>query len=1152
MAGQSASFVAVMELTNVEETKIEIGHGTFAKVFEARYFGSVCAAKNLRSNVSLKLGIKPVTKNNYLNKCREWANLRHPKIVQFIGYYNSPASTVPSVLLMEKMHMNLTTLLHDHSKLPAATKLSILLDVAQGVKYLHCLKKFPIVHGNLTSDNILLNTQLQAKISDVGISHFFRTVMSSMTDLTVFSPPEYSLPPNSLETSVDIFSYGTVIVHIDTRSLPEPLPVQQPHTTRKVMYQPCIDKMTLNLKPLVTSCLNRTPRNRPKIDIVLKEIEPMAKRFSHVSKTILAWKAEHESLFQEKRKLEEEIKSMEKQLSEANSTREVALKEQTEQYDQLKEEHGQLKEELGRVDGDCVQELCQLKEEHSQLKKEFKQINGERDQLKEKLGQMQEKHDKCLEGLDQTNEEHSTIKEIPGKNKAMAKLELVSPTNPSNLCSEVDGEKERMSKLEKCLESKTNELKLVSNQMEQQINELKEQVTLLTKELEQTKQERYQFKHQMQQLQEQIVKDDTHPTQHENDNTQPIKQGQDNSDNRGSMTGNDSKQDFSGDQDDPTENKQGKNYSGDQNSATGNKQEQGNTGSEAEEPISNTSATEGKSSQEGKTAPGVESLPSGKPPPGDRLLPEVRPPLEGPDVNPTLEGEKLPLADKPFVGVQDFVPSDGLASKVTKLKGKDEQLKLERDQTEQQSVLDNLTGNEDGNNATISQDHEVKNRQENESTVDKDHMTENQPGESNIGDQDGSQNNTGDQTNIQRSMTGNKPGNYHTESQNTMTGNEPSQVITANQNTTTGNEPGQDNTEDQGTTKPGQGNYTGSQDHTAGNQPKNGNAKNNDITTKNESENDKLNGGKKPQEEKPPPGSTPPLVNKEKAKDKQPRESLNYSFSDGLGPKVIGFNNLGNTCFFNSMLQSIHQTPRLHYVMARKNKSYVIPGTEMDYLEVPVTGSVTSQLHNFFSRVSRENWSISPSNLLHSLGIINKRFGRGTQEDSHEVMRLLLSAIREEEIHCIKEQIKSRFIGRSRVAPLDGETKLDMKSCLSKASKGVCEVDQLIGTLLVTTTICHHCCSRMADKEKKILYGLYAVVVHGGSLHGGHYTANVRRRPPVHEQTPKGDSWKYDEGAAYQGDWYYTSDSHVSSPSTFSSVERSQAYLLFYELLPIN
>ena len=93
----------------------------------------------------------------------------------------------------------------------------------------------------------------------------------------------------------------------------------------------------------------------------------------------------------------------------------------------------------------------------------------------------------------------------------------------------------------------------------------------------------------------------------------------------------------------------------------------------------------------------------------------------------------------------------------------------------------------------------------------------------------------------------------------------------------------------------------------------------------------------------------------------------------------------------------------------------------------------------------------------------------------------------------------------------------------------------------------------MADKQNKILYGLYAVVVHGGSLHGGHYTAYVRRRPPVHEQvqTPNGNSWRYDERAALQGEWYYTSDSHVSSQYNFESVARSQAYLLFYERLPV-
>ena len=127
----------------------------------------------------------------------------------------------------------------------------------------------------------------------------------------------------------------------------------------------------------------------------------------------------------QKAKLEEEIKNMKKQVSKANLTKEVALKEQKEQFDQLKEKHSQMEEELGHVNGYYVhlkEELGQLKEEHSQLKKEFKQINGERDLLKEELGQLQEKHDKLLEGLDQTSEEHSTIKEIPGKKQDHGKI----------------------------------------------------------------------------------------------------------------------------------------------------------------------------------------------------------------------------------------------------------------------------------------------------------------------------------------------------------------------------------------------------------------------------------------------------------------------------------------------------------------------------------------------------------------------------------------------------------------------------------------------------------------------------------------------------------------------------------------------------------
>ena len=94
------------------------------------------------------------------------------------------------------------------------------------------------------------------------------------------------------------------------------------------------------------------------------------------------------------------------------------------------------------------------------------------------------------------------------------------------------------------------------------------------------------------------------------------------------------------------------------------------------------------------------------------------------------------------------------------------------------------------------------------------------------------------------------------------------------------------------------------------------------------------------------------------------------------------------------------------------------------------------------------------------------------------------------------------------------------------------------------------------------MYGLYAVVVHSGSLHGGHYTAYVRQRPiQVADQSlvnqinqPVNAAYDlkrvYDVKAADEGEWYYTSDSHVSR-CRFSEVQRCQAYLLFYEMLPL-
>ncbi|XP_065906580.1 ubiquitin carboxyl-terminal hydrolase 16-like isoform X2 [Dysidea avara] len=200
-----------------------------------------------------------------------------------------------------------------------------------------------------------------------------------------------------------------------------------------------------------------------------------------------------------------------------------------------------------------------------------------------------------------------------------------------------------------------------------------------------------------------------------------------------------------------------------------------------------------------------------------------------------------------------------------------------------------------------------------------------------------------------------------------------------------------------------------------------------------------------------------------------------YAISQ-LGANVIGFRNLGNTCFFNSVLQCVQQTLPLHNVLKEimTGKDYIIPSTISDTLMVKVTNSsphpLTTALQHLFHEINsyRYKESFSPYDVLTALGRENSRFSRRSQEDSHEALRCLLNAIRQDEISAIRKSIYGYYgvnENPSSHRVLDGEDKLSMKDHLSKASKGVCAIDGLIGTVLVSTTICHDCFAPLQIEE---------------------------------------------------------------------------------------
>ncbi|XP_019863105.1 PREDICTED: calcium/calmodulin-regulated receptor-like kinase 1 [Amphimedon queenslandica] len=152
-----------------------------------------------------------------------------------------------------------------------------ILDVAKGLCYLHG-KRPPIVHCDLTANNVLLTSSYSAKISDLGVSRLADTFKNH--HLTTVPGNAMVMPPENLEDNpvydhkLDVFSYGCLILHVLSGRFPQPTDqfIQKPGRAksfkkvqewdRRSKYIEQIPKEN-ELVPLAQKCLNDDPKYRP-------------------------------------------------------------------------------------------------------------------------------------------------------------------------------------------------------------------------------------------------------------------------------------------------------------------------------------------------------------------------------------------------------------------------------------------------------------------------------------------------------------------------------------------------------------------------------------------------------------------------------------------------------------------------------------------------------------------------------------------------------------------------------------------------------------------------------------------------------------------------------------------------------------------------
>ncbi|KAH9698927.1 putative LRR receptor-like serine/threonine-protein kinase [Citrus sinensis] len=145
--------------------------------------------------------------------------LKHENIVEFLDGYSKKDLNLLIYEYMEKGSLERALFdANSSTRLDWPTRVRICHGIAKGLKYLH--EDNPsrkIVHRNIKPSNILLDGNLNAKVSDLGLAKLYdeenpyKFIQEKGT--VVYMAPEYAMR-KAITEKVDVFSFGIVLLEI--------------------------------------------------------------------------------------------------------------------------------------------------------------------------------------------------------------------------------------------------------------------------------------------------------------------------------------------------------------------------------------------------------------------------------------------------------------------------------------------------------------------------------------------------------------------------------------------------------------------------------------------------------------------------------------------------------------------------------------------------------------------------------------------------------------------------------------------------------------------------------------------------------------------------------------------------------------------------
>ncbi|CAL5193838.1 unnamed protein product [Lathyrus oleraceus] len=284
------TFSNLVNATNDFNEKYCIGKGGFGSVYRAELpTGQVVAVKRL--NISDSDDIPKENRMSFMNEIKTLTEVRHRNIIKLYGFCSRRGEMF---LVYEHVARgSLGKMLYGKEgkvELNWGTRMEIVQGLAHAIAYLHSDCSPPIVHRDITLNNILLDSDFVPHLADFGTAKLLSSNNSTWTSVAGtygYMAPELAQTMRVTE-KCDVYSFGVVVLEILMGTHPgEFLDILYSNKSLALMEVLVKDVVDQRLPPptdetimftmrVALACTCAAPESRPMMHSVAQELSATA------------------------------------------------------------------------------------------------------------------------------------------------------------------------------------------------------------------------------------------------------------------------------------------------------------------------------------------------------------------------------------------------------------------------------------------------------------------------------------------------------------------------------------------------------------------------------------------------------------------------------------------------------------------------------------------------------------------------------------------------------------------------------------------------------------------------------------------------------------------------------------------------------------